>query len=136
MITGLAMWLGGKLLAPGGIVPKSGILIVAGVLAAVGLMIGALGALAFVNHGLRSDLRDEQSTSAQCAVSLGVSQDNVGALEEHVRLQNEAVQGFADRCRAADQKGTVDALQVLAPPAQPRRFAEGAEGMNEWLAIK
>lgn len=143
MIAGLAAWLGGKLLTSTGIVPKSGILIIAGAIGVAGVMVGVMIAIVVSNIWLRGDIRELRETNeavagrlSTCQVDLGTSQSNVSTLEAKLVLQNDAMQAFADGCRAADERGAMEALQVLQPPQEVRRFPEGAEGMNEWLATK
>lgn len=125
-----AAWLSAKLLTKAGAIG----LVIAAVLVAV--MLGAVGALLWVNASLRDDIGEAQEAMAFCTSSLETSRGDVSALKTHLDHQNEAVEAFADECRAADEKPAVEALHVLKAPKEPRRFPEGAEGMNEWLASK
>lgn len=125
-----AAWLSAKLLT------RAGVWLLAAAALVVALLLGAVGALLWVNDDLRDDIETQQTKLTTCGSSLTVSQQNVGVLELALSEHNKDVQSFADDCRSKDEQPAAEAIRVLQPPKEPRRFPEGAAGMNEWLATK
>lgn len=123
-----ALWLAGKLTG------RFGPLLLIGAAVLVTGMVGALGALAWVNAGLRDDIREVNATMAQCTSDLTVSQQNVGALGAALRDHNATVDAAVLDCKERDQAPAAAATRILQTPH--RRWPEGAQGMNEWLASK
>lgn len=123
-----AAWLAGKLMG------RLGPFLLIGAAALVLGMVGAIGALAWTNAGLRDDVTASNAALAQCTADLTVSQQNVGALDATLTAHNETVEAAVLDCRERDQAPVAAVERILSAPM--RRWPEGAQGMNEWLASK